>query len=304
MFGHKRFVGALLLLTALIRPATAQTAESPRSPRDIPLPAWPLASETQLKNTPTGSQSAASVYAAGGEEGAFRPSEPQSTEPPTATATEAQFDSPVVLASYPAASAPTTLSPNSPASTKPESASASRRLAPRGSDRAIDNRRSDAASVSDLVSRFGLKFHSMYSTVTALLFVLGLFFLCMWTLRRGGKKKISALPTSVVSVLGRVTLAPKQLAELLRVGNKLVLVALTPDGAKPITEVTDPAEVDRLMGLCQQQDPHSTSRAFEQMFRELSADRAPEGFLGQEAPVISVASTSAPYLSRGGLGRA
>ena len=50
-----------------------------------------------------------------------------------------------------------------------------------------------------------------------------------------------SLPTDVVSVLGRVPLAARQLAELLRVGNKLVLVSLTPTGAQTLTEVTDPA---------------------------------------------------------------
>ena len=60
------------------------------------------------------------------------------------------------------------------------------------------------------------------------------------------------LPADVVSVLGRVPLAARQFAELLRVGNKLVLVSLTPTGAETLTEVTDPAEVDRLVGLCQQ----------------------------------------------------
>jgi flagellar biogenesis protein FliO len=307
MFCNRKFVGASLVLMALLQPAAAQTAEGPRSPRDFPMPAWPLASEVPHQNLSAASPSAASVYAAGGgpRDAASIEAELAPAALP-ASAAPHQLESPVVLASYPptsSATAPPPVTATAPSTTS-DSTSTSRRLGPRGADRAIDIRRAGEASTSDLLSRFGLKFESMYSTATALLFVLGLFFLCMWTLRRGGKKKITPLPTSVVSVLGRVTLAPKQLAELLRVGNKLVLVALTPDGAKPITEVTDPAEVDRLTGLCQQQDPHSASRAFEQVFRELSTDRAPDGFLGQETPVISVLPTSASYRSRGGLGRA
>jgi flagellar biogenesis protein FliO len=90
------------------------------------------------------------------------------------------------------------------------------------------------------------------------------------------------LPADVVSVLGRVPLAARQSAQLLRVGNKLVLVSLSPGGVETITEVTDPAEVDRLAGLCQQSNPHSTTQAFEQTFQQLVQERAPNGFFGND----------------------
>jgi flagellar biogenesis protein FliO len=178
-----------------------------------------------------------------------------------------------------------------------------RRLAPRGKSDA--ERRNGLKSPSQFISGLRLKFDSMYATGTALAIVLGLFFVCIWLLRRGGKKKAALLPAEVVSVLGRIALAPKQMAELLRVGNKLVLVALTPDGAKPLTEVTDPEEVDRLTGLCQRHDPHSATAAFEQVFRELSRDPAPTGFLGQESPLAGTLPDLPLYFSpRGGTGRA
>jgi flagellar biogenesis protein FliO len=180
-----------------------------------------------------------------------------------------------------------------------------RRLAPRGKDSADRaNRPDDGSSLSKWMPDFGFKLDSIVPTLAALAFVLGLFFLCMWLLRRGAKKRSAILPTEVVSVLGRVSLAPKQIAELLRVGNKLVLVALTPDGAKPITEVTDATEVDRLMGLCHKNDPHSASRAFEHVFRELSRDPAPAGFLGADAPLVSTLPGLPPLFNpRGGTGR-
>jgi flagellar biogenesis protein FliO len=183
---------------------------------------------------------------------------------------------------------------------QPESKSDPRRLAPRRELRDEQSSVENDQSSTDVLSRFGLRAESIYSTVTALAFVLGLFFLGIWTLRRGGKNKPTSLPSSVVSVLGRVTLAPKHFAELLRVGNKLVLVSLTPDGPKPITEVTDPAEVDRLTGMCQQLDAKSSSHEFEKMFRELANDRTPGGFLGDEAPGISVPSDLAEFRARNG----
>jgi hypothetical protein len=105
-------------------------------------------------------------------------------------------------------------------------------------------------------------------------------------------------------VLGRVPLAARQFAELLRVGNKLVLVSLTPSGAETLTEVTDPAEVDRLVGLCQQSNPYSTTKAFEQVFQQMSTEPAPPGFLGSEALMSSIASPASAYRAhRGGSSR-
>lgn len=180
-----------------------------------------------------------------------------------------------------------------------------RRLAPRGKDPVErTSRPGRVASPSQLISDFGLRFDSIYATISALVFVLGLFFLCMWLVRRSGKKKAAVLPGEVVRVLGRISLAPKQIAELLRVGNKLVLVSLTADGAKPLTEVTDPTEVDRLTGLCQKDDPHSASHAFEQVFREMAREPALGGFLGHEAPFAAALPDLPPlYGPRGGAAR-
>ena len=122
---------------------------------------------------------------------------------------------------------------------------------------------------------------SLYTVACALTIVIGAFLICAWLLRRGTTSSATVLPTDVVSVLGRVPLAARQFAELLRVGNKLVLVSLTPGGVETLTEVTDPAEVDRLVGLCQQSNPHSTTQAFEQIFQQIAHER-PSGFFGND----------------------
>jgi flagellar protein FliO/FliZ len=127
------------------------------------------------------------------------------------------------------------------------------------------------------------QWESIGTTVSALGVVLAFFLICVWLLRRGTRKSSTALPRDVVSVLGRVPLAARNVAQLLRVGNKLVLVSLTPAGAETLTEVTDAAEVDRLVGLCQQSDPHSTTKAFEQVFRQLSLEPAEDGFVGRDS---------------------
>ncbi len=59
-------------------------------------------------------------------------------------------------------------------------------------------------------------------------------------------------------------------------------VAMTPGGAQPLTEVTDPMEVDRLTGLCASGRGHGPSAEFQQVLSQLSREPA-RGFLGAEA---------------------
>jgi hypothetical protein len=73
----------------------------------------------------------------------------------------------------------------------------------------------------------------------------------MWVVRRGMPKGSGLLPSDAVEVLGRTPLVGRQQVHLLRCGNKLVLVTITPSGTQTLTEVSDPAEVDRLVSLCQ-----------------------------------------------------
>lgn len=135
---------------------------------------------------------------------------------------------------------------------------------------------------------FGLPLHTTYLILSALAIVVGLFLIFAWLLRRGKTKSVLVLPTDVVSNLGRVPLSTRQFAELLRVGNKLVLVSFTPAGAETITEVTDPVEVDRIIGICQQNSPHSSTNAFEQVFRQLTRQPSREVFSSSEMPPINL----------------
>jgi flagellar biogenesis protein FliO len=191
-----------------------------------------------------------------------------------------------------ATSPPATLVPDT-AAIEPVSSVENRHLAPPSTDwnvaaKSIEQNQATPTTDSDLRS-FALPRDTIYKIGSALAIVVGLFLVFAWLLRRGARNMDKPLPADVVSVLGRAPLANRHFADLLRVGNKLVLVALSPAGPTTITEVTDPVEVDRLVGLCQQSDPHSTTRAFEQVFRQLARDPAPTGFLGGEAPPAALA---------------
>jgi flagellar protein FliO/FliZ len=111
---------------------------------------------------------------------------------------------------------------------------------------------------------------SMVTVGGSLAVVLGLFFLCVWVMRGAAPKGSSLLPGEVFEVLGRAPLASRQQVHLLRCGNKLLLVSVTPTGTETLTEVTEPAEVDRLAGMCRQSKPHSATAAFRQVLEQLA----------------------------------
>ncbi len=134
------------------------------------------------------------------------------------------------------------------------------------------------------------KIESLTTAGAGLAIVVGLFLACAWLLRRGSPKPTSPLPSEAVAVLGRVPLAARNFAHLLQVGNKLVLVAITPDGVSPITEITDPAEVQRLLGLCLRNHKQSTTAEFHDVLEQLSKEPT-SGFLGNQA--------AASYASQG-----
>jgi flagellar biosynthetic protein FliO len=119
---------------------------------------------------------------------------------------------------------------------------------------------------------------SLATMLAALGLVLGLFLAAAWLLRRSMPAGPRLLPGEVVEVLGRVPLASRQHAHLVRCGNKLLLLAVAPGNVETLTEITDPLEVERLAGLCQQSHPQSASTAFRQVFQQFGQKPA-KGFL-------------------------
>ena len=101
----------------------------------------------------------------------------------------------------------------------------------------------------------------------SLALVLGLFFLVLWALRRASPNASAALPAEVFEVLGHAPLAIRQQAIMLRFGKKLLLVSAGVADTKTLTEITDPAEVERLASLCRQVRSGGAAAALRQVFR-------------------------------------
>lgn len=111
---------------------------------------------------------------------------------------------------------------------------------------------------------------AMITVGGSLTIVLGLFFVVAWAMRKAAPRGSLLLPKEVFDILGRAPLGARQQVQLLRCGNKLLLVSITPNGTETLTEVTDPLEVDRIAGICQQAHPKSATTAFRQVFQQLA----------------------------------
>jgi flagellar biogenesis protein FliO len=124
---------------------------------------------------------------------------------------------------------------------------------------------------------------ALLSMLGSLAIVLGLFFGLIWLMRRGMPKGTRLVSSEVVEVLGRASLGGRQQMHVVRFGNKLLLVSLSPGGAETLSEITEPAEVDRLAGICQQSHSNSATNAFRQVFRQFGDDRTAGGVRGSSS---------------------
>lgn len=82
----------------------------------------------------------------------------------------------------------------------------------------------------------------------SLAIVLGLIVVCAWVYRRlSGQASVPAA-TSVVRVLGRTALAPKQQILLIQVGRRVIVVGESNGQFAPLSEITDEDEIASLQG--------------------------------------------------------
>ena len=107
--------------------------------------------------------------------------------------------------------------------------------------------------------------------LSSLAIVLGLFFFVVWLSRRAFPKATAPLSTEVLEIVGRSPLAARHQLQLIRLGRRLLLVSVTPERAETLTELTDPDEVNHLVGLCRQQQAGSITDSFRQVLHQLGS---------------------------------
>ncbi len=118
---------------------------------------------------------------------------------------------------------------------------------------------------------------AVVTSVTSLAVVVGLFLLLVWVQRRTGTARRGLLPGEVFETLGRVPLNGRQEMHLVRLGNKLLLLAVSAQGAETLTEITDSREIARLSGICRHQRTESISASFREILSQLGGSGEARG---------------------------
>ncbi len=132
------------------------------------------------------------------------------------------------------------------------------------------SRRNTARSSPDVAGDSSRSSGPLITTLASLAVVVGLFLLVMWLVRRHLPRGMGPLPADVFEVLGRAAVGQKQSVTLLRLGDRLLLVAISAAGIETLSEITDPDEVTRLLGICRQAQPTSATTAFRHVLQQMS----------------------------------
>ncbi|MGL6194923.1 MAG: hypothetical protein ACRC2T_08890 [Thermoguttaceae bacterium] len=121
----------------------------------------------------------------------------------------------------------------------------------------------------------------LVSVVGTLCLVLGCFFVFAMLLKKVSPKTGGYLPREAFECVGRFTLNSKLQLNLLRLGNRLILIAVTQDGGlETITEVEHPDEVVQILGMCRKLDPNSSTAQFKTVLNEFAQEKTSGGFFG------------------------
>jgi len=93
--------------------------------------------------------------------------------------------------------------------------------------------------------------------------VLAVFFMVVWFLRRSLPQQSRVLPSDAFEILGTAALSARHSIQLVKVGNKLLVISLAVGGASSLAEIDDKEEVDRLLRLCRSSRRGRRSKAGE-----------------------------------------
>ena len=106
----------------------------------------------------------------------------------------------------------------------------------------------------------------------SLLIVIAAFFLLAILLRKVSPKGNRPLPREAFECLGRYFLTQKHQLQVLRLGNRIVLVSVMPDGVSTLAEITDPDEAVTFLGLVRRLDSNSATEMFRNTVSRMSDD--------------------------------
>lgn len=182
----------------------------------------------------------------------------QSFEPVRDVAVQLSFEERDDLADWPAQDRPNSARPGSVRFASHQPSEVDARFQSNSSTGRSDSSSDEAARAitprSEAAAATRTRGGSAWTTVLALAFVVGLILVVARWWRRHGPPPPRTLPDEAFEVLGRTRLDPRRSVELFRIGRKILVVGSAGDGLRTLAEIDDPAEVDRLAGLCRRSE--------------------------------------------------
>lgn len=124
---------------------------------------------------------------------------------------------------------------------------------------------------------------SWWTTIGSLVAVIGLIVLVAKLVRKHSPASAGALPREVFHSLGRRSLDFRHSVQVVRVGSRLLVLAVSPDGVRTLAEITDPVEVDYLAGLCERTESAAGGPGFGRLFQTFSRETTPAADLDPAA---------------------
>ena len=122
------------------------------------------------------------------------------------------------------------------------------------------------------------------SVAGSLLIVVAAFFLLVILFRKVSPQANRQLPKEAFECLGRHFLTQKQQLQVLRLGNRIVLVSVMPEGVSTLAEMTDPDEVVSFLGHFRRLDAHSATEMFRKTIANMSDDELSRPY---DRPVVT-----------------
>jgi flagellar biogenesis protein FliO len=112
----------------------------------------------------------------------------------------------------------------------------------------------------------------LFSVGGSLFIVVAAFLLLVIIFRKVAPQGNRLLPKEAFECLGRYYLTQKHQLQVLRLGNRIVLVSVMPDEVSTLAEITDPDEAVSFLGLCRRLDNNSATEMFRKTVASMSED--------------------------------
>lgn len=112
--------------------------------------------------------------------------------------------------------------------------------------------------------------------------VLGLVVAGAWAFKRFAPRTAGMFGSGTLKVLARTYLGPKQMVSLVSVPGRLLVVGSTQQSVSTLAEITDPAEMERVLTVFERNSPKSASEAFKNIMATVTGREGAKNEMEEE----------------------